>query len=172
MAKLKFNAATAKPMEERTLVPEGDYLASIIKSELVPTKAKTGTRLNFTFKILGGEFKGNQLFVGLNYENPNPVAVQISEQELKSICDAAGKGQEELTDTEILHGIPIVVSVEHAPPTGEYIEDGETKYRYKAKAEIKGYATAEGSDLVNESTDSAPASKAPPWAKKEEASAE
>jgi len=167
MAKLKFNASKAEPMQERTLTPEGEYFASIVKSEIVPTAAKTGTRLNFQFKILNGDHKGSILFVGLNYENPNPKAVEISEQELKSICDAAGKGNEELEDTEVLHGIPMKVTVKHSAPSGEYKENGETKFKYGPKAEIKKYETAEGADLKVEG-EPEQATKAPPWANKTE----
>ena len=53
MAQLSFNAAKAQPMEERsfTLIPEGEYLFQIVKSEIVPNKAKTAERLNMQAKL-------------------------------------------------------------------------------------------------------------------------
>jgi hypothetical protein len=98
MPKLTFNASKEEPMEERNFdnIPEGKYAAQIIKSEIKRNSKDTGDRLNFTFKILAGEFKGRQLFVGLNLNHENEQANQISARELKSICDAVGKGQEEI----------------------------------------------------------------------------
>jgi len=165
MPKINFNAASKEPMEERNFdnIPKGEYIASIIKSEIKPTKAGTGKRLNFTFKVLSGEFKGRQLFVGLNVENPNPTAVEISDRELKSICDAIGKGKENLQETEELHGIPMTIKVDIGQPSGEYKEDGETKYKYPSRNEIKGYDKAEGGEYETSAT--APSNV--PWDKKE-----
>lgn len=152
MAKLKFNAKAAEPMEERTftLLPEGDYLFSIVKSEIVRNKADTADRLNFQMKVLNGEHKKSIVFVGLNWGHPNQVAQNISDREFKSICDAVGLGdEEELEETDQLHGIPFVGTIVHSKPSGEYKENGETKFKYGPKAEIKKYESAEGSDLLD-----------------------
>lgn len=153
MAKLNFNAADKEPMTEFKNLPEGKYIASIIKSEIKPTAKKDGKRLNLTFKVLNGEHKGSQLFVGLNIENPSQQAVEISDRELKSICDAIGKGKENISDSEELHGLPMEITVDIEPPSGEYTDEktGETKFRYKAKNVITGYAPYEGSEVLNES---------------------
>lgn len=156
MAKLNFNAAEKEPMTERKTIPEGKYIASIVKSEIKPTTKKDGKRLNLSFKILNGEHKGTIIFVGLNIENPSQKAVEISDRELKSICDAAGKGKEQINDSEELHGIPMEINVGIEPPSGEYVEDGETKYRYKAKNIITGYASAESSNVLEGESEDIP----------------
>ena len=147
MAKLSFNAAKAEPMEERsfTLLPEGDYIFSLVKSELVDNKKKTAKRLNFQAKVMAGEFKGNIVFIGLNWDHPSAEAQAISDREFKSICDAVGKGDDEIEETEELHGIPFIGTVKHSAPSEPYKDPatGEEKFRYGAKAEIKKYSIAD-----------------------------
>ena len=170
MAQLSFNAAKAQPMEERsfTLIPEGEYLFQIVKSEIVPNKAKTAERLNMQAKLLTkGDYKGQIVFIGLNWQHPNQQAQDISDREFKSICDSVGKGNDNIADTEELHGIPFVGTIVHSKPSGEYKENGETKFKYGPKAEIKKYEVAEGHKLLDgaEVEDSAPKESAPPWGK-------
>ncbi len=173
MAKLKFNAKTAEPMEERsfTLLPEGEYIFSLVKSEIVENKKKTAYRLNFQAKVLGGEFKGNIVFIGLNWDHPNPEAQAISDREFKSICDAVDKGnEEELDDTALLHGIPFIGTVVHSAPSDEYKDEkGNTKFRYGPKAEIKKYAKADEDSLAsiqaNEEGSETQTESQPPWKK-------
>jgi len=171
MAKLTFNAKSANPMEERTfiLVPEGEYLLQIVKSEIVPNSKKTAERLNMQAKILQGEYKGSIIFIGLNWGHPNKECQDISDREFKSICDAIGKGNDEIEDTEQLHGIPFIGTIRHSTPSGEYQENGETKFKYGAKAEIKKYELAEGHSLLDTEDTSESVSKesVPPWKKKE-----
>ena len=172
MAKLSFNAAKHEPMEERdfTLIPEGDYIFSIVKSELVNNSKKTAQRLNFQAKVLNGEYKGNIVFIGLNWNHPSQVAQDISDREFKSICDAVGKGDEEIEETQELHGIPFIGTVKHSAPSGEYTDpkSGEIKFKYGPKAEIKKYTPASEdaiaeiqSEVQNDSVEKT--SSTPPW---------
>ena len=173
MSKLNFNAATKKPMEDRnfTLIPEGEYLFQIVKSEIVPNSKKTAERLNFQCKIIKGDYKDNIVFVGLNWGHPSQQAQDISDREFKSICDAVEKGNQEIEDTEELHGIPFVGTIKHSAPSGDYKENGETKYKYGPKAEIKKYEIANGHTLLKGTeSESLPASSEqtpsnPPWGK-------
>ena len=104
-------------MNDFSAIPVGNYTAQIVKSEFKPTKAKTGHYLQMQFKIVEGKFKGRVLFERLNLDNPNPIAVEIANKSLNTICDACGKVGVE--DSEELHGIPmtIVVSQTAATPT-------------------------------------------------------
>jgi len=175
MAQLSFNASKAAPMEDRSfdLVPEGEYLAQIIKSEIKPNSKGTAERLNMQAKILGGDSKGSILFIGLNWGHPNQVAQDISDREFKSICDAVGKGNDEIADTEELHGVPFIATVKHSKPSGNTeVVNGETVYQYGPKAEIKKYESAEGHPLAT-GNDEAPAAPegskeggSPPWSSK------
>jgi len=187
MAKLTFNAAAAEPMEERTftLIPEGEYLFQIVKSEIVPNKKskkendnRFGERLNMQAKILKGKNKGSIVFIGLNWNHPNVDAQNISDREFKSICDAVGVGQQQLEDTEELHADSFIGTVVHSAPSGEYKENGETKFKYGPKAEIKKYEKMtedhrifDEKDEIQDSKESGESSSAskPPWGAKKEA---
>ena len=170
MAKLAFNAKAAEPMEERsfTLLPEGEYVFQIVKSEIVPNAKKTAERLNIQAKVIGGDNKGAIVFIGLNWGHPNQIAQDISDREFKSICDCVGKGNDEINDTEELHGVPFVGTVVHSAPSGDYIENGETKFKYGARAEIKKYEPLEGHKLADgvSAEEDKPVSGDPAWAKK------
>lgn len=122
-----FNAKDSEKMGGFEPIPAGWYLAEVAKSEYKATKAKTGHYLSLQFKILDGEYKGRYLFNMLNLDNPNPTAVEISQKELASICEACGL--DEIEDSTELHGIPVAVRV--------VIKDGNAGY--PPKNEIKAY---------------------------------
>lgn len=123
-------------LDDRTPVPAGDYVAAIVKTEFKQTKQKNGHYLSIQFKILEGEYKGRSLFTNLNLDNPNPVAVEIANKELNSICQACNlQGVE---DSDQLLNIPILVSVKVTEPTPQYPAQNETT----------GYAPAEGAGAV------------------------
>jgi len=171
MSKLTFNAATKEPMQERTLVPEGQYVFQMAKIEMKDNSAKTAQRLNFQAKVLNGEFKGAIVYVGLNWNHPNQVAQDISDREFKSICDAVGKGNDTIQDTDELMGMPFVGTVKHSAPSGEYQEAGETKFKFGPKAEFSKYEVANGHPLldgVDLAETATTKGETPPWIKKEE----
>lgn len=100
-------------MKEFGLMPSVWYLGHIKKSEIKKTKAGTGLRLNMQVVIESSEedeFKdddckhvGRIVFIGLNIQNPSAQAVEISQRELTSICEACGIA--EVEDSEELHDI-------------------------------------------------------------------
>ena len=108
-----FSADDHEPMQEFGLMPSVWYLGHIKKSEIKKTKAGTGLRLNMQVEIECSEedefnedeskYKGRLVFVGLNIQNPSQQAVEISQRELRSICDAVGVP--EVEDSEELHDI-------------------------------------------------------------------
>lgn len=142
---------------DRTPIPAGDYLAHIVKTEFKPTKAKTGHRLVCQFKILEGEKKGRVVFVGLNLDNPNPIAVEIATKELNSICSACGL--EDVEDSDELLNIPMTISVT--------VKKGDAQW--PASNEVSGYKAAEAGnvvpDFVNDGANTAPTEegKELPW---------
>ena len=125
MAMLNFSTNGQEEMDDYSVIPQGDYNAQIVKSEIKPTKNGDGKRLNFQFKILDGKFKGRIIFVGLNIENPNPIAVEISMKELTSICKSVGL--EDIEDSTELHGQPLQIKVAVKPPQGNYPEQNVIK---------------------------------------------
>jgi len=103
-----FNSDEHEPMNQ--MLPIDDtYIGEIVKSEIKNTKSGNGgKRLNMQVKVIeskesGDKYAGRLVFIGLNIANPNSQAVEISQRELKSICDATGV--ESLEDSEELHGI-------------------------------------------------------------------
>ena len=141
MAELVFNGANQEAMDDFSVVPASTYNAQVVKSDVVPTKKKDGTRMNLQFKIIDGEFKGRIIFAGYNIDNPNQTAVEISRKEVKSLCDAIGK-PDGITDTNQLHGIPLQIKLKITPASGSYAEKNEISYYepYEGPAGVGGSA--------------------------------
>jgi len=133
-----FNAKENEKMGGFEPIPASWYLAEITKTESKKTKAGTGSYITCQFKVLEGEYEGRFIFNLLNLDNPNPVAVEIAQKELASICEACDI--DELEDTVELHGIPMAIRVVIAHQSG-----------YPPKNEIKAYKAA---DDMPESEDS------------------
>lgn len=131
-----FNAADHEPMGDFTPIPEAEYLAQIIESEMKKcgpnAKDPNGMYLKLTFSIIHEKYKGRKLFTNLNLKNKNPQAEEIAGKELRSICDAVGAGQ--VQDSTVLHGKPMKINVVIKPKTE----------KYPASNEIKGYKRADG----------------------------
>lgn len=105
-----FDATKHEDMQSGfDIIPLGKYLATVTKSDVKPTKAKTGKYISLTFTIQYGKYKGRLVFTNLNIINPNPVAVEIAQKELATLCRAVGKVS--IQDTNELHGIPLILDV-------------------------------------------------------------
>lgn len=96
-------------LQDFTPLPFGKYVAVIKKSEWKQTKAKTGNYLELQWEVIEGDYKGRLLFDRLNLDNPNPVAVQIANKALNSICKACDLVGVE--DSEEIHEIPVLLDV-------------------------------------------------------------
>lgn len=127
-----FDATQVEPAQSFDPIPDGWYVAKIIESDRVPTKAGTGSMLKLQLIVLDGEHKNRRLFDRLNIDNPNTQAVEIAYRQLSAICAAIHITQ--LSDSMELHGIPLMVKVGTRPPTTG--PDGTT---YDAQNVIKGY---------------------------------
>lgn len=108
----------AKPMDDYTPIPVGDYKAVITESEVKQTKAGDGQYLNLKVEIIEGEYQGRIIFVILNLWNPNPKAVEIANRELATIVAAVGRPGAQ--NSEELHNIPMTVKVAIQPGVGDY----------------------------------------------------
>ena len=106
----KYNTPDNKDsMQDFTALPAGEYISTIIKSQYKKTKAGTGHYLQLQFKIVEGTSKGRMFFENLNLDNPNPIAVEIANKTLNSICQGCDKTAVE--NSEELHGIPMKVTL-------------------------------------------------------------
>lgn len=107
---LKYNHEGNKEgLTDFTVIPAGEYPMVIAKSVYKPTKAKDGHYLQLSLKIISGNHKGKMIFENLNLDNPNPIAVEIANKTLNSVCQACDKIGVE--DSDELHNIPMLVTL-------------------------------------------------------------
>ena len=150
MADLNFNAHEVEPATDFEPIPAGKYIAIITGSEMKPTKAGTGSYLELTFQIIDGEHKGRLLWIRLNLDNPNQLAVQIARAELSAICRATGVMAPK--DSCELHDLPLQIAVKckKRKDTGEIAN------------EVKGYARKEAAAGQPQQQET----NTPPWVRK------
>lgn len=145
-----FDATTIEPASTFETLPDGEYMAMVVDSEMKDTKKGDGQYLQLTWEILEGDAKGRRLWSRFNLKNPNETAVKIGMQELAEVCRAVGVLQP--NDSAELHEKPcslMVIAEERNDKPGIF------------KNEVKGYSAANGGAPV-----SAPkASAKPPWKK-------
>ena len=135
MVALNFNAAGVKPNAALEPLPTGIYNVIITNSQEKPTKAGTGSYIEFEMTVQGGEFNGRKVFDRLNTNNPNQTAVDIAYGTLSAMCHVTGVLN--LQDTAQLHGKPfqaVVSKVPRADQPGSFSN------------EVKGYKDINGND--------------------------
>lgn len=125
MAQLQFDSSTVAPSQAFEPIPNGWYKVQIVESEIVPTKAGTGTILKIQQKVLEGEYVNRIIFCNLNIKNPNPIAQQIAMENLSAICHAVNTIN--VQDTQELHGKPYEVKVTVRPAQNGYDASNESK---------------------------------------------
>ena len=145
-----FNAAEIEPSQAMEIMPDHWATAIITESEMKPTAAGDGQRLNLTFSIVQGQqFANRKAWVGLNLVNPNEKSVEISRADLSAICRACNKLT--ISDSSELHNIPLDIKI--GTQKAQYRKDAQTGLvakdpqgndivEYEAKNEVKGYAPA------------------------------
>lgn len=103
-----------------TPLPVADYTAQVRASEMTAVKDNPEhAYLKVEWEILAGEYAGSILITRLNLQNSNPVAVKIAQQHMKSMCDAMGIVGV-VSDSAVMHGKPIIISVTHTKPSSQY----------------------------------------------------
>ena len=152
-----FNALEIEPATSYDPIPADWYKAVITETEEKPTKAQTGSYLQLTIEVIEGHYQGRRVFERLNLKNPKPVAVEIAQRSLSSICRSIGVNNPQ--NSEELMDKPLMIKVAVKPAQGEY----------GASNEIKGYdavggATTAPAPAAVAATASAGAST-PPWKK-------
>jgi len=155
MALLNFNAAKEEAMDDFSVLPAGNYNVQMVKSEIVPTKAKAegrasvGSLLKTQFKVIDGKFKGRIVFGQYNLENENPQAVIISRKQMKTMCDAMGK-PDGVEDSVEMHNIPLNIKLGITPAKGNFAESNDIKFYSKyAGPAVEGASTSSGSNPGN-----------------------
>lgn len=159
-----FDASQVPEQETFSAIPEGQYVVIAVASEEKPTKAGTGTFLQFTFEVIDGPMKGRKLWARLNLNNPNQTAVDIAKRELGAICRASGIIKP--TDSAELHNRPILVTV------AVEVDDKRRESNVIKKYEAVGGSIAGGFSAAPAAVHPAVMAQqaqtpagAPPWAK-------
>ncbi len=105
-----YDASGGPTMDDRSALPPGEYVATIVKSEKRPSRANPQNEMiSLEFSVHEGEHEGRRFWTNLNLWNTNSQAVEIAQRELNSICHAIGKLR--VDDSEDLHGIPMRVKL-------------------------------------------------------------
>lgn len=164
MVAINVNLADIDP-GERTFepLPAGWAIAEITNTENRETRSGTGHYIKVEFTILEHldadvTFAGRKVWANLNYDNPNPKAVEIAQTDMASIAHAVGKPN--ASDTEEWHGIPLEIYLTIRDGGGEYSPSNEVK-GYRAAS-----AGAQAAPAKPAAKPAKPASATPPWAKK------
>lgn len=130
-----FDATTVAPATEFIALPSGEYLMAVTESENKTTKDGNGSYLALTFTVLNAaipEHLGRKVFVRLNLNNANQVAVEMAQRELSAICHSVGALK--IQDSQQIHNLPMTCKVTHVPAKGEYSESNKIS-AYKPASE-------------------------------------
>lgn len=144
------------------LIPQGQYQATIVKSEMIENKAKTGSFLALTVVITQGDYANTEFTERLNVVNPNETAVQIAYKTLARISEAVGMTRTPADSAE-LHNRPFMIDVQ--TKAGEPYKDNSGQERQgKDQSEIKKYLPlpSGGAPHAGAPAAAAPAQSAPP----------
>ena len=164
MASFSFDTAAVAPRENNfELIPAGAYVAQVTESSIVDLKTGNGQALKLTFELLTEGYRGRKIWVNLNIKHTNPTAEQISQQQLRELCEAVGLSR--MVDTAELHNKPVEVKVKIRVSKDP---------QYSDQNEIVGYKAASGAPAPSFNAPrvsaapaaNAPAAGSPPWQKK------
>ena len=109
MVDLQFNAEEHQPLDGFEIIPAGEYTASIVTSEIKPSKKGDGTYLELVWEVLDGEVKGQRVWHRIMVTHPSEKCVVMGKRKLSSVCHAVGVKQ--LNDSSELHNIPTTIKV-------------------------------------------------------------
>lgn len=147
---------SGKPIEA------GWYRVALEKDEV--KHADWGTGLNMEIVILDGEYEGRKLFEFLCLEHRNSEqAQQIARTKLRELATAAGhKTPDNVEDTAVLYGRPVMAEVYRAKEKSDYAEADGKKPRIGQFLSISRWKSEYGSDPMPVPAKSKPASRPAP----------
>jgi hypothetical protein len=148
-----FDAETVDSRDPFEVLPDNTLVTAVLQaSEMKTTSKGDGHYLSLEFVVIEGRYEGRKFFDRLNLDNPNEQAVKIAERSLSALCHAAGKLK--VSDSDELHGIPVVLKLGIDPAKGEY----------EARNKVKTYLPVDSGKAAPEKSPTAP--KTAPWGKK------
>lgn len=143
---------------EDTLLPDGKYTVVCSDAVLKDTKAGNGQYIAATFTIKGGTHKGQQIRENYNVENPNPTAVKIGKELMKSFFENSsysGNFRFETPNDAVVEMFGLIVNVETKTQESKNPEFGPS-VRIKKYFKTTSAATTQATSQVNQKTASAP----------------
>jgi len=156
MANLAFNTAGVDTSDNFSPIPAGDYNVMVVESDILDTKAGTGTYIKLQMKVLDGPHANRVLFHNIPVTNPNQTAVEIGQKHLAQLCQAAGLAA--IADTQDLHNKPVTAKVK-VKKDPEYGDSNEV-LSYKP---VTGGVATPAAAPTQQQTQAAPAQNTPPW---------
>lgn len=117
---------------DMSAMPDGEYQAMIVDSEIKSTRDNTGQYLALTFQITEGNFENRFVWHNLNLWSQNDTAKRISQGQLTAICEAIGYTGI-VNDSEVLHNRIMAIKVKYVPAKGDFKEKNDIK-SFKALA--------------------------------------
>ena len=152
MAKLNFDPADFENIDDGAsdILPVGEYIMQIVKSENRLTKAGDGEYLWMELEVLGPRYTGRKFWDRLNLVNKNEVAVKVAKKKLAAIKSALNFASLP-TDSEQLHFKPLKVAISHKENKQGNLEPRAT------------YLKADGAAPKAESAPAASAPAPKPW---------
>lgn len=158
-----FDATTVEPNTGYEILPAGDYKVQIVESEMRVTRNGQGRYLWLMMDVLSGPCKGRKLFDQLNLEHPNVQTVEIAQKSLSALCRAVN--QMNVSDSEVLHFIPMDVTVAVKPGKNGYGDQNVIRYLDKDRANKDSKQTPpRAASSADSAQASMPASQAQPEA--------
>jgi hypothetical protein len=153
------------------LIPQGQYQAVIVNSEMKETSNKSGQYLALKVVITSGQYANTEFVERLNIVNTNAQAVEIAYKTLARISEAVGLTQTP-SDSMQLHNKPLMIEI--ATEAGKPWTDKDGIQREgKDKSVIKKYLKLPAAGVATSTPFGNPvtavaagAPATPPWAKK------
>ncbi len=157
---IEFSAEEIKAAGENRfeLIPVGNYIAQIVKSEVRANKDGFGSRLSLQFQITEGEKRGRTLFQDVTLKNASEKAVKIGREQLAQLARACGLTR--VQDSAQLHGIDMQIRVAiREDKTGQY----EPRNEIKRFEPLGNHGQAAPASHAAPAAPTAPAGRAMPW---------
>lgn len=162
----QYNTADLPDSADVVHIPDGNYKAVIVNSELKETSNRQGQYLALTVVITEGQYANTEFIERLNIINQNETAVQIAYKTLARISEAVGMTTTP-SDSNELHNKPLIIGVgtEEGKPWTD--KDGVER-EGKDKSVIKKYMPLGAQPAAQQApSPAAPSGVAtPPWAAK------
>ena len=133
-----FALSDVESADEYPLLAPGEYLLAATSVDLADTRSGTGKLVKVTFTVTEGADAGRLVFENFNVKNPNPEAVRIAMQNIKSWCMACGVPESErvtMTLLKSLINVEFVGKVKVSPAKGDYDAQNRIK-KYSAKTSV------------------------------------